>query len=96
MSGWPTGCRQGRIRPGQLRHVPESALILYFHGGAFVAGSPDTHLAIMARLTRESRVGLVAPDYRKAPEHSFPAALNDAKRVWQALRTRDNPAESRV
>ncbi len=83
------------VRPTAAR-APESALILYFHGGAFVAGSPDTHLAMMARLARESRVELVAPDYRKAPEHPFPAALTDAKRAWQALRARGNPAETIV
>jgi epsilon-lactone hydrolase len=60
-------------------------LVLYFHGGAFVAGSPRTHAALLARLARLARVEIVAPAYRLAPEHPFPAAPDDARAAWDAL-----------
>lgn len=71
-------------RPGS--HPPRAGkLVLYFHGGGFVAGSPRTHAALLARLARLARVEVVAPSYRLAPEHPFPAAPDDARAAWDAL-----------
>jgi epsilon-lactone hydrolase len=71
-------------RPGS--HPPRAhKLVLYFHGGAFVAGSPRTHAALLARLARLARVEIIAPSYRLAPEHPFPAAPDDARAAWDAL-----------
>ncbi|WP_126974590.1 alpha/beta hydrolase [Frigidibacter oleivorans] len=81
--------------PGGLRltagPVEDGAAILHFHGGAYVAGSPRTHAAMLARLSRLARLPVVAPRYRLAPEHPFPAALEDACAAWDRLR-RDYPA----
>jgi len=52
--------------------------IIFFHGGGFVAGSLDAYDGICRALTAASRCRLIAVDYRLAPEHPFPAALEDA------------------
>lgn len=66
-----------RDRPGPL--------ILYLHGGAFVMGSADTHRALMGRLSRLAEVPACLIDYRLAPEHPFPAALEDASAAYRAV-----------
>ncbi len=70
------------IRSGAARR---DAVILHFHGGAFVAGSPETHKAMLSRLARLAGLEVIAPAYRLAPEHPFPAALTDAEAVWDDL-----------
>ena len=62
-----------------------STTLLYLHGGAFIACSPRTHRALTASLARRG-LRVFVPDYRLAPEHPFPAAVQDARAVWQALR----------
>ena len=52
--------------------------ILYLHGGGYILGSPDTHRGVAARLAKASAARLLLLDYRLAPEHPFPAALDDA------------------
>ncbi|XDA98412.1 alpha/beta hydrolase [Sulfitobacter sp. LCG007] len=65
--------------------VTEARVLLYFHGGAFVFGSPETHAALVARLARRAGVAAVLPRYRLAPEHPFPAALDDALSAFDGL-----------
>ncbi|MCC7321687.1 MAG: alpha/beta hydrolase [Rubellimicrobium sp.] len=60
-------------------------VILHFHGGAFVAGSPRTHAAMLGRLSRLARVEVCAPRYPLAPEARFPAAPEAALAAWDAL-----------
>ena len=67
--------------------APEG-VVLYFHGGGYIAGSPSTHRGLIARLAQETRLSIAAPDYRLAPEHPLPAALEDAEAAWAGLRTR--------
>lgn len=57
--------------------APLPALV-FFHGGGFVIGNLDTHDGICRVLCRESGVRVIAVDYRLAPEHKFPAAVDDA------------------
>lgn len=52
--------------------------LVYFHGGGFVAGSLETHDPIARALTNAARCRLVSIEYRLAPEHPFPAAIDDA------------------
>jgi acetyl esterase/lipase len=59
--------------------------ILYLHGGAFLMGSPETHLSLAARLARAAGAEAWLPDYRLAPEHPHPAALDDARAAYAAL-----------
>nr|WP_246347934.1 alpha/beta hydrolase [Brevundimonas variabilis] len=56
---------------------PEKAIIVFLHGGAFVFGNLDTHDSLCRRLALECGMTLVAVDYRLAPEHPHPAAIND-------------------
>ena len=91
-SSTPTGVR---LTPATLGGVagewaePENtaadATLLYLHGGGYIGMSPRTHRAITCAFAlRGFRV--FAADYRLAPEHQFPAALDDAAAVWRALR----------
>lgn len=63
----------------------EGASIIYLHGGVFCVGSPATHRAITSRLARNLDAHVYAVDYRLAPEHPFPAALEDVLTVYQEL-----------
>jgi len=65
--------------------------ILHIHGGAFVSGSPRTHMEFAARLARHANARVVLPHYRLAPEHKFPAAVEDADAVTREVMRR-NPA----
>jgi cation diffusion facilitator CzcD-associated flavoprotein CzcO/acetyl esterase/lipase len=67
------------------RHETEGVL-LYLHGGAFCLGGPRTHRSITTRLARHSGLPVWVPDYRLAPEHPYPAALDDALACYDALR----------
>jgi monoterpene epsilon-lactone hydrolase len=61
--------------------IPSGAgrtVIYYIHGGGFVMGSPGTHRRLMARLARAARSRAFVIDYRLAPEHPFPASLDDS------------------
>ena len=64
-----------------------ATVLLFLHGGGFVVGSPATHRALAARLARLCSAVVVVPDYRLAPEHPCPAALDDALTVYRALRS---------
>jgi len=57
-------------------------LLLYLHGGGFVIGSLETHDSLCRQLALRSGGAVVALDYRLAPEHRFPAAVDDA---WAAM-----------
>ncbi len=59
--------------------------VLYLHGGAFCLGSPDTHRSITTRLALAAGAEVAVPDYRLAPEHPYPAALDDARACYVAL-----------
>lgn len=57
---------------------PPFAVCLYFHGGGWVLNNLDTHDDLVRRLTADSGCVFVNVDYRLAPEHKYPAALEDA------------------
>lgn len=59
--------------------------ILYLHGGGYCVGSPESHRNLCERLARDARCSVYSLDYRLAPEHPFPAGLDDAFAAWQAL-----------
>ncbi|MDC0668816.1 alpha/beta hydrolase [Nannocystis radixulma] len=74
--------------PGEWIHAAGARadkVLLYLHGGGYVAGSPATHRALTAALSREARVRVLALDYRLAPEHPYPAALDDALSAYTWL-----------
>lgn len=61
------------------------AVIVYLHGGGFLYGSEKSHGELCARIVLAAGARLVFPLYRLAPEHPFPAALEDALSVYRAL-----------
>ena len=60
-------------------------LILYLHGGGFVAGNLESHDSICADIAHRTRINLVSVDYRLAPEHLHPAQIEDAQDAFLAL-----------
>ncbi|MGI5274296.1 alpha/beta hydrolase [Nonomuraea sp. CA-218870] len=71
-------------------YTPDEAgthgLLIYFHGGAFFLGSLDTHDHVARSLAKETGLKVVSAGYRRAPEHAFPAGLDDCYAVvrWAA------------
>jgi epsilon-lactone hydrolase len=66
--------------------------LLYLHGGAYVFGSITTNRELMGRFALGAEARVVMPLYRLAPEHPFPAALEDAFAVYAALVAREGAA----
>ena len=71
-----------RTAPEALARQPT---LLYVHGGGFIGGSPATHRPISAGFALRG-LRVFAVDYRLAPEHPFPAPLDDVVAAWRALR----------
>lgn len=65
--------------------VKSNDVMLYIHGGGFVAGSPDTHKHMVADIVGALGCEAVMPRYRLAPEHPFPAAFDDCLAVYNGL-----------
>ncbi len=63
--------------------VEGNRAILYLHGGGYVVGSLNTHRHVVSRLASAARARLLNVGYRLAPEHPFPAALDDATAAWE-------------
>ena len=70
--------------------APASAArtLVYFHGGGWVQGDLETHHGLCARLARHAGVLVVAVEYRLAPEHRFPAAVEDCRAAYAWVRAR--------
>ena len=60
--------------------------VLYLHGGGYVVGSAFGYQSQAGALGAAAQAGILVPDYRLAPEHPFPAALDDARRAYLWLR----------
>jgi acetyl esterase/lipase len=60
-------------------------VVLYFHGGGFFMSSPVEHRVVTWRVARASKSSLLAVDYRKAPDHAFPAWVDDALAAYDDL-----------
>jgi monoterpene epsilon-lactone hydrolase len=75
-------------RPGVIVDPAQDArtgIILYFHGGSYIMGSPYTAMSLTANLVNRTSIRSVSLDYRLAPEHPFPAALEDALAAYREL-----------
>lgn len=75
-----------------LEHTPvnarDGAWLLYMHGGGYFFCSPETHQELVSRLALASNSRCLSIDYRLAPEHPFPAAVDDAFAAYAALLAR--------
>ena len=63
----------------------DQGVLLYLHGGAYIFGSANTHRRLVAKLAEDSGLTAYSVDYRLAPEHPFPAAIDDGLTAYQAL-----------
>ncbi len=69
--------------------MPNSAngrVVLYLHGGGYMMGSRRTHRELVSRIAREAAARVLVLEYRLAPEHPFPAAVEDATAAYRWLR----------
>ncbi|WP_316189188.1 alpha/beta hydrolase [Bradyrhizobium sp. SZCCHNS1054] len=86
----PHGAIPARLyRPMRLPDGPAPVLV-FFHGGGWVIGNLDTHDIVCRKLAHEGELIVISVDYRLAPEHKFPAAVDDA--VGAAQWIADNAA----
>ena len=65
--------------------VSDKRVILFFHGGGFVLGSPESHQEVLSRLARSAGSRGLAIDIRLAPEHPFPCGINDCVEAYDWL-----------
>jgi acetyl esterase len=72
-----------RIYTPSGTHAKPLPILIYFHGGGFVAGDLNTHDGTARYLCQNSDAIIVAVDYRRPPEHKFPAAVDDAYSVLE-------------
>ncbi len=96
----PRGTRRVRTRlggvPTERVTVPGAVgphQLLYFHGGGYTMGSARSHRALIAHLGRATGAPVHVPEYRLAPEHPHPAAVDDAIAAYRALRTAGHDAQ---
>ncbi|QJW48411.1 alpha/beta hydrolase fold domain-containing protein [bacterium BFN5] len=84
-----------QILPEQIEHlyaewimpegIAKDKIILYFHGGGYVSGTCHSHRSITAKFVKGSQIGALLFEYRLAPEHAYPAALDDSLLVYRWL-----------
>ncbi len=94
----PKGTRVDRV---QMEQVPAEwirppvvegpGVLLYLHGGGYSAGSANSHRGLVAQIAAASGIRALLPEYRLAPEHPFPAALEDALAVYRYLLAKGVP-----
>jgi monoterpene epsilon-lactone hydrolase len=60
-------------------------VMLYLHGGAYALGSCDSHRKLVTHIAKSGNITAVLPEYRLAPEHPFPAGLDDCVAAYRAL-----------
>ena len=76
---WVRVAELGAARPGPGR------VVLFFHGGGFFMSSPLEHRALSWRIARACKSPVLAVEYRKAPDHAFPAWVDDAMAAYDEL-----------
>ncbi|MGQ0699768.1 MAG: alpha/beta hydrolase [Panacagrimonas sp.] len=75
----------------EQRDTDSKNVLLYLHGGGYTLGSHLTHKAITSHLAAAAQANVLAPDYRLAPEHPYPAGLHDALAAYRHLLDRFDP-----
>lgn len=83
--------RSGPLAIESVRATPHPPRrLLYLHGGAFVMGSTASYRSRAVRFSYRCNAEVFVPEYRLAPEHPYPAALEDAVAAWRALQAMDD------
>lgn len=88
---WPGGERVEWAGAGA-----DAPVLLYLHGGGYIACSPETHRPLVSSLVRRVAGRAWVPDYRLAPEHPYPGALEDARGAWRHLVEAEGIAPGRI
>jgi acetyl esterase/lipase len=65
--------------------IPSRSVVLYFHGGVYVIGDAFLAAGLASQIGRRTRAKVISVDYRLAPEHPYPAAVDDALAAYEAL-----------
>jgi len=88
----------GQVKGEWLRveETEPQRLILYLHGGGYIAGSPQTHRPLVARLAKAAGAAALSLEYRLGPEFPFPSALRDAMDAYRFLTSKGFPPQSIV
>ncbi|MFT7405991.1 MAG: monoterpene epsilon-lactone hydrolase [Zhongshania sp.] len=73
------------VYPKSLEGDDSTDICVYFHGGAFVMGGMNSHRHMAAYLCKQAKLKMLMVDYRLAPEHPFPAAVDDTMAVYREL-----------
>jgi acetyl esterase/lipase len=68
-----------------IRDADSTSVVLYFHGGVYVIGSAAASVSLVSDLTRRADAKAITVDYRLAPEHPYPAAVEDARAAYEGL-----------
>jgi len=96
----PPGVERAEVEADGVRCVwllppnaPADHVLLYLHGGGFVFGLSAQHLAMVAELTLQLGIRALLPDYRLAPHHPWPAALEDCLTAYRWLLRHGYPAQ---
>jgi monoterpene epsilon-lactone hydrolase len=74
--------------PAEWQLIPgamKDKILLYFHGGGMVMGSPNTHRLLTIALGKATKLRVLSIDYRLAPEHPFPEGIEDCVKVYKWL-----------
>jgi epsilon-lactone hydrolase len=73
------------LLPGDVPPEDWRGAVLYIHGGGFMLGSPSSHKAVAAQVARLTGLPVLLARYRLAPEHPWPAALEDLHHAWARI-----------
>lgn len=92
--GLPAGLAAEWLQPTATAKVSvvEDAVIFYTHGGGYISGSCSDHRALVAKLVAGSGIRLLLFEYRLAPEHPYPAAMEDTLTAYRWLLTQIKPS----
>ncbi|MDE2594377.1 MAG: alpha/beta hydrolase [Burkholderiales bacterium] len=81
----PLPAQNGLCAAEWLKVDQPQSTVLYFHGGGYFFCGLDTHRPVCAYLAKSAQAQVLSVDYRLAPEHVFPAAIDDGVAWWKAL-----------
>lgn len=80
------------VEPAEISPANKDRILLHFHGGGYVLNPGEAGLSEAIQMAHHGKIKVVSVDYRMAPEHPYPAAMDDGMAVYEAL-LKDYPAE---